>query len=87
MIWLGTVTRVTDKGIFVQCRTLAGSSELGPLLSAQHRMTVAGAGLAAGGDAVTGTAVGTPVYLAGDTVAISDVQGQLSTFVILARMA
>lgn len=88
MIWMGTVTRVSPEGRpYVRCRTLSGDSELGPLLAAQPRVTVSGAGLQASGAPVSGTAVGTPVYNSGDTVAISDVEGALSTYIVIARLA
>lgn len=87
MQWIGKVSRVDAQGRpYVVCRTLAGDSELGPLLSAQPRVTVDGAGLQSNGQPVTGTAVGRPVYLGGDTVLVSDVEGQLSVYVIVARL-
>jgi len=88
MNWIGLVTRVSEDGRpYVKCRTLSGDSELGPLLSAQPRVTVDGAGLQSNGQPVTGTAVGKPAYLSGDTVLICDVEGQLSTYVVVARLA
>jgi len=87
VIYLGVVTRTDDRGVYVQCRTLAGASELGPLLSAQPHASVEGVGLQAGGDAVTGSSPVVTRYLQGDTVAIAEVQNQLSTFVVLARLA
>jgi hypothetical protein len=87
MQWIGTVTRTDPEGRpYIKCRTLAGDSELGPLLSAQPRVTVDGAGLQSNGQPVTGAAVGKPVYLGGDTVLVSDVEGQLSTFVVVCRL-
>lgn len=87
MIWLGVVTRMDDKGVYVRARTLAGDSELGPLLSVQQHGSVEGPGLQAGGDAVTGSAPVVTRYLQGDTVVVSEVQGQLSTFIVLGRLA
>ena len=87
MIWLAVVTRVDDRGVYVRSETYARGAELGPLLSAQPHASVEGPGLQAGTFPVTGSGPVTTRYLPNDTVAIAEVEGQLSTLVVLARLA
>ncbi len=87
MIWLGVVTRTDAQGVYVRARTRAGTDELGPLLSLQQHGSVEGPGLQSGGAPVTGSAPVVTRYLNGDTVLVSDVENELSTFVVLGRVA